>query len=128
MALFRYQDIVLNADTSEIPVGFCFFIIDKLFEFPFFLPHIYKLRDEITTGFNCQYMSGFKRKGKAEICQSELLAPCCLIVIANIVLSQRFHVMDIQTKHMAKPVRHEQGMSTGGYCRINITFHQSKLL
>ena len=88
--------------------------------FPFFNEFGY----EIASRFNSKDVTRFIRKGKPEISCSKLIASFYFIIIPHKVFTQGFHIMYIETHHMAKTVRHKKRMSSGSNGLINISFHQ----
>src|SRR5664280_2519084 len=107
MTFVGNQNIVLYPDTSNRHVGVNFIVIDVFFEFPFGFPLSYQFRYEIASGFNSKYMTWFIRQGKPEKCRTKLFASFHLIIITNIVFTKTFHIVNVQTHHMTKSVRHE---------------------
>ena len=73
-------------------------------------------------------MSRFIWKGKPQKCSTKLIASFYLIIIPNKIFSKSFHIVNIETHHMTKSMRHKECMSTCSNCLINISFHQSQVL
>ena len=72
-------------------------------------------------------MSRFKRQGESQECKPELVASLYIIIVTDIVFSQSFHIVHIETHHMSKAVRHEKCMGSGADGIIHIALHKFKV-
>ena len=68
-------------------------------------------------------MSGFIGKCKTQKCRTKLIAPPYFLAVARIILSETFHIMNIETHHMTNAMRHKKRMCACCNCLINFSFH-----
>ena len=125
MAGFGDQQVVLDADAAEVAVFLHHIVVDEIGELVLFLPDVDQMRDEIDARLNGDHEARFQLAGHTQRCPSEDVARTHSIVIANVNLSQTFHVVHIETDLVTQTVHHEQRMSTQLHSLFHVAFHQA---
>ena len=85
------------------------------------LPLLYQCRNEIDSRFISDDIARDELSGHSEAAEAELGRTYLVIVIADIIFSVIFHVMDIHTHVVAEAVRHEQACHARFYHALDIT-------
>ena len=91
-------------------------------------PLVNEGRNEVDARFVGDDKSLLQAASHTQRSQSELGRRTDFVIIPHIDLSEVLHVMHIQSHHVSQSMRHEQGMCTGSYSLVHITFHQSQVL
>ena len=127
MPSLSYQDVVFNPDAAEAQVFFDPVIIDEIDVFLRFFPLVDEGRDEISPGFDGENKTWLELLRQPEIGEAELIASFKLVIIADIILTQVFHIMNVQTKHMPEAVGEEErvGAVLDGF--IDVALHEPDL-
>ena len=107
-----HEHIVLEAYASEVVVFFELVVIDEsLVEF-FALPLLYQSWNEIYSRLICNHVAGHELAGHPEAAQAKLGRALLVRIIAHQILSEVFHVVDVQAHVVSQAVRLEQAGDT----------------
>ena len=127
-AVFGDEQVVLDADTSEVLVGLQLLVVDELLELALGLPHINEGGDEIDARLVSDHKARFQGLAAAKAAESQFGGARRDVVVTHIGLAETFHVVYVHAQHMAQAVRHEKPVGTIHQGFVHVAFHQADSL
>ena len=94
----------------------------------FLPPEVDKVGDEVDAWFVGDNESFLQASAHTQtVCPKLLQIRTCLLVEADIDLSETFHIVYVHTHHVSQSVRQEHRMGTGSYSLVGVALHQAEL-
>ena len=118
--------VQLVAQAGEVAPGLQFVVADEVGELVLSLPLIHQLRDEVDAGLHGEDEAGLQGTGQTQALESELGALPVAVEVADILLAEVLHVMDVQPHHVTEAAREEQGVGSDAGSLGGVAFHQSE--
>ena len=103
--VFGDEDVVFQSDTAKILVGLHQFVVDEVLVQSLRTPIVDEVGNEIDARFIGHDKSFLQTLAAAQGIGAELCAGLYLFVEADVVLSESFHIVNIETHHVAKTMR-----------------------
>ena len=94
----------------------------------FAFPNVDKLWHEINTRLVCQDIAFLQPLAHTQRSHTENLYRLNFLVVANIYLTEVFHIVNIETHHVAKSVRHKHCVCALLYGFLHVALHKSESL
>jgi len=84
--------------------------------------------DEVDSRLHGEHEPGLQLAGHPQVLQTELAASGNGGVVADVILAQVLHVVDVETEHVPQPVGEEEGVGALVDRLLGVTPHQADLL
>ena len=111
--LLRDEDIVLDADATEVLIGLQLVEIQEFLAMPAGLPVVDEGRNEIDTWLVGHHEAFFQLTTHTQTVGTKLFQiRTCLLVEAHVDLSETLHIVHVHTHHMSQSVRQEHRVGT----------------
>ena len=127
-AVLRDQQVVLDTDTAKVLIGLELVEVQELSTMAFLPPEVDKVGDEVDAWFVGDNESFLQASAHTQtVCPKLLQIRTCLLVEADIDLSETFHIVYVHTHHVSQSMRQEHRMGTGSYSLVGVALHQAEL-
>ena len=124
-AIIGDEQVVFDADATEVLVGFQLVVVDEILVLAFGFPDVDEGRDEVDARLIGDHETWLEGLAATQAAEALVGGTWCDVVVADVGLAEAFHVVHVHAEHVAEAVRHEEVVSTSHQGFFGVAFHQA---